>query len=68
MDLHVWMGEGKCLRPPHEDCDGPWEFIVDVYDEEDHAGMAMYEEHVGLWETDPCAYHRHELIVIGKSG
>lgn len=62
VDLHVWMGEGRCLVEPHEDAEGPVEFLRDVIAE-------MAEANEGgerLWETEGCAYHEHRFT--GRCG
>lgn len=57
--LHVCVGRGECLKPPHEDADAPMEFHRNVRGELRRAGDAVHGEHVPLWETDRCAYHTH---------
>lgn len=64
VDLHVWVGQGECLKPPHEDAEAPMEFHRHVRRELRRAGDAVYGETVGLWETDRCAYHTHDSTAV----
>lgn len=61
VDLHVWLGAGTCLVAPHEDAEGPVEFLQDVIAEMAEAGGKAREDGERLWESDPCAYHEHRV-------
>jgi len=58
--LHVWIGEGDCVYPPHEDADGPRTFLRDVRLEL-RKTRRLREEQEAPWEVDRCAYHVHEV-------
>lgn len=53
------------MRAPHDDAEGPREFVQDVLAQLAAAGPAPYADDVLLpWEEDGCGYyHAHETTV-----
>lgn len=66
VDLHVWIGEGECLREPHEDARGPRRFKKEVREAlETHCYAWRDPEDKAPWEMDLCGqYHRHEATRV----
>lgn len=59
VDVHVWKGLGQWIRAPHDDTDGPAEFMQDVLNSMATEGASIHEEDVTMpWDVQ-CAYHVH---------
>lgn len=62
VDLHVWFGKGSCIKKPHEDADGPKEFLQDVINGLALAGPEIHDEEIEMpWERNVCRYHTHSV-------
>ena len=62
VDVHVLRGYGKWVRHPHDDAEGPVEFLQDVINGLATVGEKMYDFESALpWEVDRCLYHSHEV-------
>ncbi len=63
IDVHVWKGLGQWIRAPHDDAEGPFEFVRNVLNGMAEAGSEIYDEKCKApWEEDLCgAYHWHEV-------
>ena len=60
VDMHVWCGQGTWIDAPHDDANGPVEFLQDVIRGMAKEGSDIYEKDVKMpWETNGCAYHTH---------
>ncbi|KAK5168059.1 uncharacterized protein LTR77_006627 [Saxophila tyrrhenica] len=62
VDFHVWKGLGGWIKAPHDDSNGPVEFIRDVVTSMADAGGHIYREDCEApWAQDLCGvYHLHE--------
>ena len=59
VDVHVRKGLGNWVRPPHDDAEGPKEFLQDVINGLVAVGGGLYEDEVPMpWEAK-CRYHTH---------
>ena len=62
VDVHVWKGLGKWVRKPHDDAEGPMEFLQDVIQGLATAGEKIYDPEADMpWEGGTCYYHVHEV-------
>ena len=62
VDVHVYKGLGQWVRPPHDDANGPVEFLQDVISGLAAVWSEVYEEDVMMpWEENVCAYHSHQV-------
>ncbi len=61
VDTHVWRGIGQWIRAPHDDANGPAEFLRDVVSGMAEAGGDMFDEAYRMpWEGNLCGfYHSH---------
>lgn len=60
VDVHVRKGLGKWVKRPHDDADGPMEFLQDVIQGLATAGEKLYDlDWVMPWEATTCFYHTH---------
>lgn len=55
--LHVQIGEGTCIEAPHEDAEGPVQFLADVRRRLRKAKLTNWE-YKKEWK-DACRFHRH---------
>ena len=61
VDIHVWRGVGEWVWAPHDDANGPAEFMRDITLSMGGAGAELYEDDAVMpWEKDLCGeYHEH---------
>ena len=62
VDVHVWQGQGRWVKAPHDDATGPVEFLQDVIQGLATAGGDIYQADAEVpWQEAPCLYyHVHE--------
>ena len=62
VDVHVWKGLGSWVRRPHDDADGPVEFLQDVIQGLATEGENIHDPEANMpWDIDACWYHSHKV-------